>query len=134
MKNVAERRVARLAAQDAARRARRRQLVERLRRSVINRTDQSQRRKCRDNRCALAKAHRFSPYFISAATWAWTILSGLAGGSPFLSLSTTSMPRTTSPTTVYLPLRNEPSANMMKNWLLAEFGSDVRAMPTMPRV
>ena len=23
---------------------------------------------------------------------------------------------------------------MMKNWLLAEFGSDVRAMPTIPRV
>jgi len=35
---------------------------------------------------------------------------------------------------VYLPLRNAPSPNMMKNWLFAEFGSLVRAMPTMPRV
>src|ERR1700683_1793747 len=61
-------------------------------------------------------------YFISAATCARTILSGFAGGSPLRSLSTTSMPWTTSPTTVYFPLRAGPSANMMKNWLFAEFG------------
>ena len=42
---------------------------------------------------------RWRAYFISAATCAWTILSGLAGGSPRLSLSTMSMPLTTWPTT-----------------------------------
>src|SRR6516164_925783 len=60
-------------------------------------------------------AQRNSHYFASAATCIWTILSGLGGGSPFFSLSTTSMPCTTSPITVYLPFRNGPSANMMKN-------------------
>src|SRR3974390_62834 len=68
------------------------------------------------------KGASLSSYFISAATCAWTILSGLVGGSPRLSLSTTSMPRTTSPTTVYWPLRWAFEANMMKNWLLAELG------------
>src|SRR5205823_339224 len=52
-------------------------------------------------------------HFASAATCTRVILSGLCTGSPFLSLSTTSMPETTSPTTVYWPLRNEPSAYMM---------------------
>jgi hypothetical protein len=56
----------------------------------------------------------------SAATCMRMMRSGSDGGSPRLSLSTTSMPRTTSPITVYWPLRNEPSSNMMKNWLLAE--------------
>ena len=45
------------------------------------------------------------------------------------------MPDTTSPITVYWPLRLEPSANMKKN---CEFAvstlSPRRAMPTMPRV
>ena len=36
-------------------------------------------------------------------------------GGAFFSLSTTSMPDTTSPITVYWPFRLEPSANMMKN-------------------
>ena len=44
------------------------------------------------------------------------------------------MPDTTSPITVYWPFRMEPSANMMKNCEFAEFGSLVRAMPTMPRL
>ena len=52
--------------------------------------------------------------------------------SPRRILSTTSMPEITSPTTVYWPFRKSPSANMMKNWLLAEFGSCARAMPTVP--
>src|SRR5215470_4832982 len=51
----------------------------------------------------------------SAATWTLTMRSGSTTGSPFLILSTTSMPDTTSPMTVYLPLRNAPSSYMMKN-------------------
>src|SRR5450631_1779402 len=78
-------------------------------------------------------------HLTSAATRTLTILSGaetvpLACGSPFLSLSTTSMPDSTWPITVYLPFRKGPSANMMKNWLLAELGSLARAMPRTPRV
>src|SRR6202043_3170245 len=73
-------------------------------------------------------------HLASDATCTLTILSGSATGSPRLSLSTTSMPDTTSPTTVYFPLSDEPSANMMKNCEFAEFGSLVRAMPTMPRL
>src|SRR5690606_526132 len=59
----------------------------------------------------------------SACTCARTMRSGLATGSPRLSLSTFSMPETTSPMTVYWPFRCGASANMMKNWQLAEFGS-----------
>ena len=44
------------------------------------------------------------------------------------------MPDTTSPTTVYWPLRCGAGANMMKNCALAELGSLARAMPTTPRV
>src|SRR5882757_7521932 len=73
-------------------------------------------------------------HFMSAATCTRTMRSGSTTGSPFLILSTTSMPETTSPTTVYLPLRNEPSAYMMKNCEFAEFGSFERAMPTTPRL
>jgi hypothetical protein len=40
-------------------------------------------------------------YLMSDATCTFTILSGLETGSPRLSLSTTSMPDTTSPMTVY---------------------------------
>ena len=40
-------------------------------------------------------------HFASAATWTLVILSGFCTGSPFLILSTTSMPDTTSPITVY---------------------------------
>ena len=54
-------------------------------------------------------------HLMSDATCTFTILSGSATGSPRLILSATSMPDTTSPTTVYFPFRNEPSANMMKN-------------------
>ena len=70
----------------------------------------------------------------SAATCTLIMRSGSRTGSPFLILSTASMPDRTSPTTVYLPSRNEPSAYMMKNWLFAEFGSLARAMPTTPRL
>ena len=62
-------------------------------------------------------------------------MSGFSTGSPFLSLSTTFMPDTTSPITVYCPLRPGVSLYMMKNWLLAELLSPpLRAMPTMPRL
>ena len=40
--------------------------------------------------------------------------------------------RSPRPTTVYWPSRCGAGANMMKNWLLAEFGSAERAMPTVP--
>src|ERR1700754_14759 len=73
-------------------------------------------------------------HLMSDATCTFTILSGSATGSPRLILSTTSMPETTSPTTVYLPFSDEPSAYMMKNCELAELGSPARAMPTMPRL
>src|SRR3954447_23638793 len=74
------------------------------------------------------------PHLTSDATCTFTILSGSATGSPRLSLSTTSMPDTTSPITVYLPFSDDPSANMMKNCEFAELGSLVRAIPTIPRV
>src|SRR5262249_9991276 len=78
-------------------------------------------------------------HFGSAATCMRTMRSGLLTapfcvGDPFLILSTTSMPETTSPTTVYWPLRLGVSSNMMKNWLLAELGFCARAIPTMPRL
>src|SRR5476651_163974 len=69
----------------------------------------------------------------SAATRTLIILSGLAGGSPFLILSTNSMPDVTLPHTVYWPSRKFESLSTMKNWLCALFGSLVRAMPTAPR-
>src|SRR6476659_6560099 len=60
------------------------------------------------------------PHLMSDATCTFTILSGSATGSPRLILSTTSMPDTTSPITVYFPFSEAPSANMMKNCELAE--------------
>ena len=51
-----------------------------------------------------------------------------------LDLSTTSMPDTTPPITVYFPFSDVPSANMMKNGELAETTLAARAMPTMPRL
>src|SRR5262249_5390312 len=66
-------------------------------------------------------------YLASAATCTRVMRSGSTTGSPFLILSTTSMPERTSPTTVYLPLRKAPSAYMMKNCEFAEFGSFARA-------
>src|SRR5258708_19681093 len=75
------------------------------------------------------------------ATCTFTILSGSVTAPPdepggaFFSLSTTSMPATTSPITVYWPFRLGPSANMMKNCELAEsLLSPRRAMPTTPRL
>ena len=50
-----------------------------------------------------------------------TILSGVAGGSPRVILSTFSMPRLTRPHTVYWPSRKVASSKQMKNWLSAEF-------------
>src|ERR1700733_14705054 len=73
-------------------------------------------------------------YLMSDAAFPFPILSGSTTGSPRFVLSTTSMPDTTSPTTVYLPFSDEPSANMMKNCEFAELGSLARAMPTMPRL
>src|SRR5471032_1771257 len=69
----------------------------------------------------------------SAATRTLIILSGLAGGSPFLILSTNCMPDVTLPHTVYWPSRKFESLSTMKNWLCALFGSLVWAMPTAPR-
>src|ERR1700750_2635713 len=74
------------------------------------------------------------PHLTSAATCTLTILSGLAGGSPLLILSTTSMPATTLPITVYLLLRKEASAKQMKNCELAESLLCARAMPTVQRL
>src|ERR1700694_1305980 len=81
------------------------------------------------------------PHLMSDATCAFTIFSGSVPSPPrepggaFLSLSTTSIPDTTSPITVYWPFRLGPSANMKKN---CEFAvstlSPRRAIPTMPRL
>src|ERR1700755_1263776 len=80
-------------------------------------------------------------HFMSDATCTFTILSGSATSPPrepggaFLSLSTMSIPDTTSPITVYWPFRLGASPNMKKN---CEFAvstlSPRRAMPTMPRL
>ncbi len=43
------------------------------------------------------------------------------------------MPSTTWPQTVYWLSRKVASSNTMKNWLLAEFGSGVRAIEQTPR-
>src|SRR3546814_1331621 len=43
------------------------------------------------------------------------------------------MPSVTSPQTVYCRSRKVASPKQMKNWLLAEFGFDVRAMEQTPR-
>src|SRR3984893_16314405 len=91
-------------------------------------------RNCETNLLCVIEAH-----FISAATCTFTILSGLATlplcdpGGAFFSLSATSMPDATSPTTLYLPSRNEASPYTMKNCEFEEFGCPVEAMPTMPR-
>ena len=72
----------------------------------------------------------------SALTRTFAIQSGSLtvpfAPSPRLIASTTSCPAMTLPTTVYWPSRCGAGANMMKNWLLAEFGSIDRAMPTVP--
>src|SRR5262249_6581177 len=87
----------------------------------------------------LSLACRSKCHFASAATCMRTMRSGLVtaplfASGPFLILSTASMPDTTSPITVYWPLRLGASANMMKNWELAEVGLEARAMPTLPRL
>src|SRR5476651_406361 len=69
----------------------------------------------------------------SAATRTLIILSGLAGGSPFLILSTNSMPDVTLPHTVYWPSRKFASLKQMKNWLRALPGSLERAIDVTPR-
>ena len=66
---------------------------------------------------------RTSPQAASAATFMLTILSGLAGGSPRVILSTFSMPSMTRPQTVYLPSRKSASSKQMKNWLSPQFGT-----------
>src|SRR5207302_11156648 len=91
----------------------------------------AERRQTRQTVCGAPKSW---PHLTSDATCTFTILSGSTTGSPRLILSTTSMPDTTSPITVYLPFSDAPSANMMKNCEFAELGSLVRAMPTMPRL
>ena len=52
---------------------------------------------------------------------------------PRLILSTNSIPDTTCPQIVYCPSRLAAGANMMKNWLSALSGSEVRAIATAPR-
>src|SRR5436190_5459074 len=86
-------------------------------------------------RCAM------SLHLMSDATCTFTILSGsvtlplLEPGGAFFSLSTTSMPCTTSPITVYWLLRKEASAKQMKNCALALSTLSPRlAMPTTPRL
>src|ERR1700730_8136459 len=80
-------------------------------------------------------------HLMSDATCPFSILSGSVTvpledpGGAFFNLSTTSMPDTTSPITVYWPFRLGASPNMKKN---CEFAvstlSPRRAMPTMPRL
>src|SRR5215208_2017731 len=80
-------------------------------------------------------------HLTSEATCTLSILSGSVTAPPedpggaFFSLSTTSIPDTTSPTTVYWPFRLGESPNMKKN---CEFAvstlSPRRAIPTMPRL
>src|SRR5258708_4883865 len=65
--------------------------------------------------------------------FALTIVPGLLGGPPTGSASTNSIPLSTWPHKVYWPSRKVASSNTMKNWLLAECGSDVRAIDTAPR-
>ena len=65
--------------------------------------------------------------------YAFTIFVGSGGGSPGAILSTASMPDNTRPKIEYWPVMPPFGPNMMKNWLLALFGSDVRAAPTVPR-
>ena len=43
------------------------------------------------------------------------------------------MPSITSPHTVYWPSRKPQSSKQMKNWLLALFGLDERAIEAVPR-
>src|SRR6476660_7517830 len=66
-------------------------------------------------------------------TVALTILPGSRGGSPTGSASTYSIPLSTWPQTVYCPSRKPASPKQMKNWLLALFGSGVRAIDAVPR-
>src|SRR5258707_5695234 len=80
-------------------------------------------------------------HLMSDATCTFTILSGSVTvppedpGGAFFNLSITSIPDTTSPTTVYWPFRLGASANMKKN---CEFAvstlSPRRAIPTMLRL
>ncbi len=60
-------------------------------------------------------------------------MSGSFTGSPRLIWSILSMPSTTSPHTVYWPLRNDASSKQMKNWLSAESGFWARAIEQVPR-
>src|SRR5438874_10578827 len=69
----------------------------------------------------------------AAATVAFTILSGERGGSPLLIVSTTSMPSTTLPHTVYCLSRKRASSKQMKNCEFAECGKLVRAIEQVPR-
>src|SRR5260370_38333794 len=61
-------------------------------------------------RCQATAAH-----LTSDATCTFTILSGSATGSPRLSLSTTSMPDTTSPSTADWPFSDKPPGNRTRN-------------------
>src|SRR5690606_10645213 len=81
----------------------------------------------------LLRLKSYSALAAAASTLAETIESGLRGGSPLLMASTTSIPSTTLPYTVYWPFKKPASPKVMKNWLLAESGSLVRAIPTVPR-
>src|ERR1044072_1780819 len=95
----------------------------------------ARRDRARKQQAARTPAGRAASHFASAATCTRTILSGEAGGSPLASLSTTSMPDSTSPITVYWPFRNEASPKQMNHWLLAlSLLLPLRAIPTVPRL
>src|SRR6478752_3319103 len=107
---------------------------------LCGRTADAEQQHCCSEQEPVAAARHHLRYLMSEATCTFTILSGSVTvplpepGGAFFSLSTTSMPCTTSPTTVYWLSRLPPSANMMKNCELAVSTlSPRRAMPTMPR-
>jgi hypothetical protein len=63
-----------------------------------------------------------------------TILVGWDGGSPTAIPSTAAIPSITRPKALYLWSSLKVGASIMKNWLLALFGSSVRAIDTTPRM
>src|SRR5688572_22319810 len=62
-----------------------------------------------------------------------TIRVGCAGGSPTAIWSTAAIPSTTRPKALYLWSSLNVGPSMMKNWLLAELGTSVRAIDVTPR-
>src|SRR5664280_1228608 len=78
--------------------------------------------------------HEGGPHGLAhAPIVALLILSGSLTGSPFLILSTFSMPSITLPQAVYWLSRKWASSKQMKNWLSPESGLAARAIDTVPR-